>query len=211
MKKCKNYEVCGFEGEQTDFYFYLDSRSGKVRYKNRCPPCFKAWNKERSHANYQKDRESVLKRQKAQRQNPESKERRRKYQRNYGATHRAEHQEYLQSYWKKPESRFKKARTAARHRGIDWLLSLEEFERVSSQPCYYCSNEFCNPVALGSGLDRLDNSKGYEMGNVVSCGKTCNTLKMNILTPEETKIAIKAILAYRLTLLSESPNELLFA
>lgn len=198
MKKCKNYAVCGFEGDQTSFYSYMDSKNGKTKYKTMCPPCFTAWNRERSHVNYLKNRDRVLNKQKEQLQNdPELKARRLQYHKNYTATHKVERQEYLKGYWTKSVSRFKKAKTSAKHRGISWSLSPEDFEKVTSQPCYYCSNEFCNPVVLGSGLDRLDPSKGYESSNVVSCGKACNTLKMNILSPEETKVAITAILAYR--------------
>ena len=53
------------------------------------------------------------------------------------------------------------------------------------------------PVKRSTGLDRLDSDGCYELTNVVSCCYSCNTIKNNILTPEETKIAVKAILDFR--------------
>lgn len=47
------------------------------------------------------------------------------------------------------------------------------------------------------GLDRLDNSKGYEITNIVSCCTTCNYLRGDLLSPEETIVAVQAILKFR--------------
>ena len=38
---------------------------------------------------------------------------------------------------------------------------------------------------MGAGMDRLDNSKGYVEGNVVSCCYDCNTARFDNFTFEE--------------------------
>ena len=93
--------------------------------------------------------------------------------------------------------RFRRAKYAAKQRKILFSLTFDQFSEIVVLPCFYCDNKFCQPVIEGSGLDRLDNSKGYEFDNVVSCGYRCNILKLNDLTIEETKTAINAILELR--------------
>jgi 5-methylcytosine-specific restriction endonuclease McrA len=43
----------------------------------------------------------------------------------------------------------------------------------------------------------MDNTRGYEPDNVVPCCKNCNVLKSNKYTPEETKVMMEALLAFR--------------
>ncbi len=96
------------------------------------------------------------------------------------------------------EYRFKRAIQTSKQRGIAFSLTYEEFVQTVEQPCYYCNYKLCNPVVEGSGIDRIDSSKGYEIGNVISCGHRCNLLKNQDLTMEEAKAAIEAILKIRL-------------
>jgi hypothetical protein len=82
-------------------------------------------------------------------------------------------------------------------RGKNWNLTFDEYVNLIGKRCNYCDDEFNTPSITGIGLDRLDNNKGYEINNVVSCCTTCNTIRSDLLTPEETKIAIQAILTHR--------------
>src|SRR5208282_6747815 len=82
----------------------------------------------------------------------------------------------------KPKKRFSTAQTAENKRNILWNISFDDYELLIKQPCYYCSFEFGRPVSTGSGLDRLDNNKGYEIINVVSCCELCNKLRNNFLS-----------------------------
>lgn len=95
-----------------------------------------------------------------------------------------------------PKYRFSKAKMLARRRGIDFQLTLDEYIYSISFPCYYCNGEF-GKVNYGIGLDRVDNSKGYLLNNVLSCCKQCNSLKSDWLTCDEAKVAIDAILHIR--------------
>lgn len=59
------------------------------------------------------------------------------------------------------------------------------FRKLTKQNCYYCGNEpnqiIQQPNQNGyyqySGIDRLDNTKGYTVDNCVSCCKICNYMK----------------------------------
>lgn len=72
-----------------------------------------------------------------------------------------------------------------------FYLTFEEYCEVNkSRKCDYCEG---NIGRCGTGMDRLDSSKEYEMGNVVPCCKRCNILKGDFLSPEETKKVIEFI------------------
>lgn len=93
--------------------------------------------------------------------------------------------------------RFNTTKGNAKRRNKIFTLTFEEFCKEIAAPCYYCNNQLGEKSTMGSGLDRLDNTKGYELGNVRSCCGSCNQIKGEILTPEETLAAIKAITDYR--------------
>lgn len=97
-----------------------------------------------------------------------------------------------------PRRRFTESKNKAiKLRRINWELTFEEYTSLIFLPCYYCNNELGEPVKRSCGLDRLDSNIGYILSNVVSCCSLCNTIKNDRLTPEETKIAVTAILNYR--------------
>ena len=95
------------------------------------------------------------------------------------------------------DRRFYNLKKRAKKKNILCSLLIEQYKQIIISPCYYCNNFLCEIVAAGGGLDRLDNTRGYELDNVVSCGKICNSIKMNYLTPQETKAAVEAILKVR--------------
>ena len=73
-------------------------------------------------------------------------------------------------------------RQAKKH-GREWSLSEDSFDVFSKSACYYCGDPPSNVgkkndgIWMYSGLDRVDNSKGYIDGNVVACCKRCNGWK----------------------------------
>lgn len=70
-------------------------------------------------------------------------------------------------------------------RGLDFLLSLDEFKEITSKNCYYCGIEpsqvFKSRTNYGgyvyNGIDRVDNDRGYSLDNIVPCCGTCNIAK----------------------------------
>lgn len=73
----------------------------------------------------------------------------------------------------------------AKLRGLSFSLTDDEFKSLTNSNCHYCGTEpktiqrvsKGNGSAVYNGIDRVDNSKGYEINNCVSCCKTCNRAK----------------------------------
>lgn len=72
----------------------------------------------------------------------------------------------------------------AEERGLSWGISEEQFDFITKQCCSYCGVEPSNRRNLpdGScfiftGIDRVDNTRGYEKDNVVPCCRVCNRSK----------------------------------
>jgi len=94
----------------------------------------------------------------------------------------------------------KQYKNSAKRRGWSWKLTEEQFKKITQENCFYCgakpSNITKNKGYFGeyvySGIDRVDNSKGYSMDNIVPCCKSCNSTK-GIATQEEFKARIKRI------------------
>jgi transcriptional regulator with XRE-family HTH domain len=80
---------------------------------------------------------------------------------------------------------------SAKARHLEWQLTPEEFLTLTSGDCYYCgSSPHMTHQANGenntngcytyNGIDRVDNSKGYLISNVVSCCRVCNVAKASM-------------------------------
>lgn len=72
----------------------------------------------------------------------------------------------------------------ALERGLSWLLGDEQFDTITKKDCFYCGSKPSNKRSLrdGSsfvftGIDRVDNCRGYELDNVVPCCRVCNRAK----------------------------------
>lgn len=88
----------------------------------------------------------------------------------------------------------------ANRRGFAWNLSRNEVEEIISSDCFYCGAKpnnhktTKNTLAGGlyySGIDRIDSSSGYSVGNVVSCCKICNYAKSNMTLKEFHEWALR--------------------
>lgn len=88
-------------------------------------------------------------------------------------------------YKKSPGGRFNRSVDAAKYKKLEWNISFEDYNKLIAQPCYYC--EYPTEIETIGGLDRLDNSKGYLLENVVSCCLLCNNARRDFFTPEEMK------------------------
>lgn len=96
---------------------------------------------------------------------------------------------------RKPGNRLAAAKYRSRIGGHEWNISLSDFTELISKRCYYCEGKIAE---VGSGLDRMDNSKGYVYGNVVPCCRDCNLMKNSLLTFDEMVAAMNAIKGLRL-------------
>lgn len=74
----------------------------------------------------------------------------------------------------------------AKKRNLIFELSHNEVKSLSSSDCYYCGTApFCvknvNKHSITyNGIDRVDNSKGYTIDNVVTCCKICNVAEHDL-------------------------------
>lgn len=94
------------------------------------------------------------------------------------------------------QRRFTAAKCNAFSRGIPFLLSFDEFSVLASRECFYCGGLF-GKVKNAGGLDRIDNSLGYEPSNVLPCCGVCNTTRGNRWTVEEMRVMILAVIQLR--------------
>jgi len=91
-------------------------------------------------------------------------------------------------------------RNQARRRDLDWCLTDEQVRSLITQECHYCGAppaQGCrsptrNGAFVYNGLDRVDNTKGYTIDNVVPCCIGCNRAK-STMTIEEFRALIKNI------------------
>lgn len=70
----------------------------------------------------------------------------------------------------------------AKKRGLEWSISLEQFEALTKKQCHYCNNKL---PETKTGLDRKDSNLGYNINNVVPCCRYCNQIKSNLFSYEE--------------------------
>jgi hypothetical protein len=77
----------------------------------------------------------------------------------------------------------------AKDRGLLFELSKDEFRGLVMLGCYYCEAEpsqVSRPAGRGNGsfiyngIDRMDNLKGYSVGNCVPCCGRCNRAKTDL-------------------------------
>lgn len=145
---------------------------------------------------------------------------RKEYIQQYQENHKEERQQYLINYYllnkekrqnynnnnkerfriarkindHKPHNRYKLYQRNAEIRGIEFNISLEEFDRITQLPCYYCGEiqkdefDYCF-----SGIDRVDSNQGYVLSNIVPCCNMCNKMKLNYTTDEWLKKIIQIV------------------
>lgn len=90
---------------------------------------------------------------------------------------------------------FSKYSISANKKNRVFLLTKEEFKKLTSSNCHYCGikpylisfastnttdNNKIHSKYTYNGIDRMDNNKGYETSNCVSCCETCNMAKRNM-------------------------------
>lgn len=75
--------------------------------------------------------------------------------------------------------------------GRTWSLSEAEAFALFKQNCEWCAappanvaKAKCGETFVYNGLDRRDNGRGYEIGNVVPCCARCNTAKSDMTIAE---------------------------
>ena len=81
-------------------------------------------------------------------------------------------------------TRWSRAKARAKFRKMPFEVSLDDFRNIITSPCVYCKGPI---TGEGGGMDRLDNSRGYELDNVSPCCTECNRVRSSTYTPEEMR------------------------
>ena len=80
----------------------------------------------------------------------------------------------------KLEKRYSSIKSGAKHRKIKFNITLQDFDEITSKPCFYCDGYTGYFLEKGyTGLDRKDSNIGYELENIVPCCALCNKMKMD--------------------------------
>ncbi len=92
-------------------------------------------------------------------------------------------------------------RAGAAARGLVWALEEAPARAIMLSPCVYCGRRprrkaVRDFVLMLSGIDRVDNVRGYEPGNVQPCCADCNRAK-GVFGPERFAAWIDALVAHR--------------
>jgi hypothetical protein len=87
-------------------------------------------------------------------------------------------------------SAFRRVKYDAKRAGREFNITLDFFVRMCHEPCHYCNRRDINSIDVPSkaggyllkgfrynGLDRVDNTIGYEEDNCVPCCVVCNRAK----------------------------------
>lgn len=77
-------------------------------------------------------------------------------------------------------SRYASYKYNAKDRGFDFDLTIDEFDLVTKQPCFYCGEYSINYLGENyNGVDRINNKDGYTVKNSVPCCDFCNRMKLS--------------------------------
>lgn len=85
---------------------------------------------------------------------------------------------------------FKGYKSKAKQRNLAFELDEEQFRNITSANCWYCNAPPSKPsvrkdrykywkIYVYNGVDRLDSSLGYILGNCVPCCTICNRMKLD--------------------------------
>lgn len=115
--------------------------------------------------------------------------------RHYEAYHRKDparaekRREAMKRWARRDTSRYKSGIRNAKRRGLEWAITPEEYAELIKSPCFYDGSPL---PPTGSGLDRIDSTKGYLPDNVVPCCQMCNQAKRD-MSQEDFYALIKRI------------------
>lgn len=100
---------------------------------------------------------------------------------------------YFKQYGLTPRGRYNKLRSNCYASGAPLNISVNAFitwYEAQPQTCYYCGIELVNGGARSGftslTIDRRDDTRGYELGNMVLACRRCNLMKGNWLTEQQT-------------------------
>src|SRR3990167_8069720 len=86
------------------------------------------------------------------------------YRKKYREKNKDKARKQIAQWSKTPKGCFSHYKCRAKYRGKLFKISFEDFNTFWQQPCSYCGASIAT-----IGLDRMDNQKGYLIGNFTPC------------------------------------------
>lgn len=83
----------------------------------------------------------------------------------------------MKARYKTPNYRFHALKASAKSRGLIVEITLDDYVKITSNPCEYCGGD-------GYGIDRADSSIGYLKDNCKSSCSNCNYMKLALSTSD---------------------------
>jgi len=122
-----------------------------------------------------------------ERQTEEYKSKKRVWDKNYCRKHCTKLSEKAKVYYlgnkqriigahKTQAGKYAEYKRGAKNRGIIFAISFDEYIAL----CWGVICHYCGEVNETHGMDRVDNSKGYILENLVSCCQICNWMKRDL-------------------------------
>lgn len=146
--------------------------------KGQCTPCYK-----RDYHTANQARIKARKKLYYDANKHKNREQRRQY--------RDANRERIHAWRTSTRGRYQHARSVAKRRGISFTITEAQYGALIQPPCYYCEGYY-PPVLMSIGLDRIDNSRGYEPDNCLACCGLCNRARGDWWTPEQNRAAVQA-------------------
>lgn len=96
----------------------------------------------------------------------------------------------------KLEYRYNALKLRCKRQGVEFKISYKVYIDKMKRNCYYCGLSVLKEI--GGGVDRRNNNlRNYTARNLVACCAACNKIKSNVLSWQEMKIGMAAIIKYR--------------
>ena len=176
----------------------------KEEYSNRgtkCTPCYQAEyhkiNKEqisvKKRKYYESNKDLILERRKeydSKNRDKKNTQSRKHYQLNKKSILK-----YQKTIRNTPKRKYSQGVKSAKDRNLLWTIDFVDYVQIITQPCHYCKTSL--EKWGGSSLDRVDNSLGYMLINVLPCCGTCNNIRNNFLSVKEMEVAMAAVVEFR--------------
>lgn len=103
-----------------------------------------------------------------------------KYYKEYYELNKTQINQHSNTYYQLPQRKYYDYRHNSNKRSREFALTFDQFMTFWQKPCRYCTEAI--PTI---GLDRLDNTKGYLLTNIVPCCSECNRIRSNKFTYQE--------------------------
>lgn len=181
MKVCSD-KNCTFNGQSQPLENFCKRIASKDGFSFQCKICRNRWLRQYYSENKECINSSRRHREKAYQEEikqyrkayyEENKEGILKQQKEYNKVHKEQISQYRQSL----NGRYSTYKKNSNIKKIIFSLTLEEFDELTKQTCFYCGEYSKEKTFVG--IDKIVPDKGYILENCVPCCEMCNFMKNN--------------------------------